>query len=95
MFKSVCASDALIHDTVKFLSVSTTSHAGAVSWVHCSHRLRDSGWAAYATFVYSAHTEDIRAPLDQTSDGESGKLHRGVIALNPVSGSDLTPVRKR
>lgn len=68
----------------------STSHAGAVSWVHGSHRLRDSGRAAHATLVDCAHAEGIGTALHQASDGETGKLNRSVIALDPVGGSNLT-----
>lgn len=70
----------------------STSHAGAVSWVHGSHRLGDSGRAAHATLVDGTHTEHKGASLHQASDGETGKLNRGVVALDPVVGSNLTSV---
>lgn len=70
----------------------STSHAGTISRVHGSHRLRDSGRAAHATLVDSTHTEGIGTALHQAGDGETGKLNRCVIALDPVGGSNLTPV---
>lgn len=74
------------------IQLSRTSHAGAVSWVHRSHGFRHSGRAAHATLVDSTHTEDIRAALHQASHRETGKLDWSVIALDPVGGSNLTPV---
>lgn len=70
----------------------STSHAGTVSWVHGSHRLRDSRWAAHATLVDGTHTEHIRAALHQAGDRETGKLNWSVVALDPVVGSNLTSV---
>lgn len=70
----------------------STSHAGAISRVHCRHRLRDPGWMADATLVDGTHTEHVRATLHQASNGEPGKLNRRVIALDPVGGSHLTSV---
>lgn len=70
----------------------STSHAGAISRVHGSHRLRHSGRAAHASLVDSTHTEGVGTALHQASDGETGKLNRRVIALDPVGGSDLTSV---
>lgn len=70
----------------------STSHAGAIGRVHGCHRLRDPGRVAHATLIDSTHTEDVGTALHQPSDGETGKLHWCVIALDPVVGSNLTSV---
>jgi len=67
-----------------------TSHAAAVSRVHGSHRLRDSGRAAHAALVDGTHAKHIGAALHQAGDGETGKFNWSLIALEPVGGSDLT-----
>lgn len=70
----------------------STSHAGAIGWIHGGHRLRDPGRVAHATLIDSPHTKDVGTTLHQAGDGEPGKLHRCVIALDPVVGSNLTSV---
>lgn len=70
----------------------STSHSGAISWVHGSHWLRDSGRMAHATLIDSPHTEDVGAALHQAGDRETGKLNWRIIALDPVVGSNLTSV---
>lgn len=70
----------------------STSHAGAVSWVHGSHWLWDSGRMADAALVDGTDTEGVRTALHQTSHRETSKLDWSVVALKPVGGSNLTPV---
>lgn len=70
----------------------STSHSGPIGRVHGSHRIRDSGRAAHATLVDSTHTENVGTALHQSGDGETGKLHWCIIALDPVVGSHLTSI---
>ena len=71
---------------------SCTSQAGAVSRVHGSHWFGHSGRMTHAAAVDSTHAEDVRTTLHQTGHRETGELDRSVIALDPVVGSNLTPV---
>ena len=73
-----------------FHGAGHTSHAGAVTRVHGGHGLGGAGRAAHAGLVYSADSEGVGTPLDQTGHGEAGKLDGGVIALAPVGSANLT-----
>lgn len=66
------------------------SHPCTVSRVHGSHWLGHSRRVAHAAVVYRTHTEEVGTTLHQAGNGETSKLHRCVIALDPVVGSNLT-----
>lgn len=66
------------------------SHPCTVSRVHGSHWLGRSRRVAHAAVVYRTHTEEVGTTLHQAGNGETSKLHRCVIALDPVVGSNLT-----
>lgn len=68
--------------------------AGAVGRVHGGDGQRGTGRVAHASLVDGAHPEDVAATLHQTGDWVAGKLDRGVIALDPVSGANLTSTRR-
>lgn len=68
--------------------------AGAVGGVHGGDRQRGTGWVAHASLIDGAHPEDVATTLHQAGDRVAGKLDRGVIALDPVSGANLTSFRE-
>lgn len=78
--------------SVCFLGVGT--FAGTVSGVHGGDGQGGAGWVAHASLVDGTHPQHVAAALHQARDWVAGKLDRGVVALDPVIGANLTPSRE-